>query len=119
MKTIKQLLILTVLFVLTDNIYAQTGIRFEQGLNWQQVLAKAKAEHKYIFVDCYATWCDPCKQMDKNIYSQKAVGDAMNDKFICIGLQVDVSKNDDEHTKSWYKDAEQIAKDYAIQFLPT
>ena len=43
------------------------GIHFEQGLSWKDILAKAKAEHKYIFVDCYATWCGPCKYMDKNV----------------------------------------------------
>ncbi len=36
-------------------------IHFENGLSWEQIKEKAKAEHKYIFVDCYATWCGPCK----------------------------------------------------------
>jgi thiol:disulfide interchange protein len=43
------------------------GIRFEHGLSWAQVKEKAKAENKYIFMDCYATWCGPCKAMDKNV----------------------------------------------------
>ncbi len=51
------------------------GIKFENELDWQQVLAKAKAENKYIFVDCYATWCIPCKKMDTDVYSSQKVGD--------------------------------------------
>ena len=43
------------------------GIHFVNGLSWQEVLQKAKAENKYIFVDCYATWCGPCKAMDKEV----------------------------------------------------
>ena len=44
-----------------------TGTYFQTGLSWKEVKAKAEAEHKYIFMDCYATWCGPCKWMNKNI----------------------------------------------------
>src|SRR5438105_903166 len=49
-------------------IYAQKGykgIKFTEGISWEQVKAKAKAESKYIFIDAYATWCGPCMKMDK------------------------------------------------------
>ncbi|MBO9572315.1 MAG: hypothetical protein J7497_08925, partial [Chitinophagaceae bacterium] len=36
---------------------ADSGINFEVRLTWQQIKDKAKAENKFIFVDCYATWC--------------------------------------------------------------
>ena len=48
-------------------LMATQGIHFEDGVSWQHVQQKAKAEDKYIFVDCYATWCGPCKQMDKKV----------------------------------------------------
>ena len=51
----KQLLaIITILILLTIQGDGQ-GINFEQGLSWPQVLEKAKAGNKYIFVDCYAS----------------------------------------------------------------
>jgi len=37
-----------------------TGIQFFKG-TFQQALAKAKKENKMIMMDCYTTWCGPCK----------------------------------------------------------
>jgi thiol:disulfide interchange protein len=54
------------------------GIKFESHLSWNEILAKAKTENKYIFIDCYTTWCGPCKYMSKNIFTQKEVGDYFN-----------------------------------------
>jgi thiol:disulfide interchange protein len=51
----------------SDRIDTSKGINFENNLSWEQVKEKAKAENKYIFVDCYATWCGPCKAMDKEV----------------------------------------------------
>ncbi|MBA3648331.1 MAG: thioredoxin family protein [Chitinophagales bacterium] len=39
---------------------------------WDQVLAKAAAENKYIMVDAYTAWCGPCKMMDKEKYHGNA-----------------------------------------------
>lgn len=33
------------------------GIIFENNISWKGVLEKAKAENKYIFIDCSASWC--------------------------------------------------------------
>jgi len=41
------------------------GIQFIKSSSWEQVLQKAKAENKIIFIDCYTTWCAPCKAMEK------------------------------------------------------
>jgi len=94
------------------------GIRFETNTTWAEVLAKAKAEHKYIFVDCYATWCGPCKQMDQNIYPLKEVGDIYNKQFVCVKLQTDTTKNDNEEIRSWYATARAISRTYGINSLP-
>ncbi len=96
-----------------------TGIHFKHGLTWQQIQAKAKAEHKYIFMDCFTTWCGPCKYMSKNIFPQKAVGDAMNDKFIAVKMQIDTSKEDNEEVKNMYATAHAIAADYKVKAYPT
>src|ERR1700744_2942723 len=80
------------------------GIKFEQGLNWQQLISKAKAENKYIFLDCYTTWCAPCKKMEKEVYTTQAVGSLYNDKFICVKLQMDSIANEDETIKATYPD---------------
>ncbi|MDQ2721558.1 MAG: thioredoxin domain-containing protein [Bacteroidota bacterium] len=56
----------------------EKGIKFEHGITWSQVLAKAKTENKYIFVDCYTTWCGPCKQMDATVFPVEDVGNFFN-----------------------------------------
>jgi thioredoxin-related protein len=98
---------------------AQDGIKFEEELTWKQMLQKAKNENKYIFVDCYATWCGPCKLMDKSVYSLKSVGDYYNDKFISLKVQMDSSKLDDDFIKSWYADASMIKNTYKVFAFPT
>ena len=53
----------------------EKGIHFEHALSWTEVQAKAKAEHKYIFMDCFTTWCGPCKYMSANIFPMENVGE--------------------------------------------
>ncbi len=95
------------------------GIKFEKGLSWPQVLKKAKAENKYIFVDCFATWCVPCKQMDENIYPLKAVGDYYNVNFISVKLQMDKTPDDDSAVKITYPAANNFKRAYLISSFPT
>jgi thioredoxin-related protein len=95
------------------------GIKFEQNLNWQEVQDKAKAENKYIFVDCYATWCVPCKKMDKEVYPNNSVGEQMNAKFISIKVQMDSSKRDDEMITNMYGTARILDEKYKINSYPT
>lgn len=96
--------------------YSQ-GIQWTTGLSWDEVKQKAKDENKYIFIDVYATWCVPCKQMDKNIYPLAEVGKAYNDKFISIRLQADLSK-DKEDTASWYQEKIKLQyHEYVLKLL--
>lgn len=100
-------------------IAQEMGIRFEQGLSWQLVKAKAKAENKYIFVDCYATWCGPCKRMENEVYTKESVGNYLNGKFISIKIQMDTTNKDDEFVQKWYNDAHFIKSTYEITAYPT
>jgi thioredoxin-related protein len=102
-------------------IFAQEnrGIQWTEGLTWEMVKVKAKAANRYIFVDCYATWCGPCKFMDKNIYTDEKVGNYFNDKFISIKAQIDSSSKDNEVIKSWYSDAGNLKSKYNINAFPT
>lgn len=110
-----------VLLLLTSGIVLcnAQGIKFEKGLNWAQVLAKAKAENKYIFVDCFATWCGPCKEMDAVVYPNKKVGELMDAKFLSVKLQFDVTPNDDDEVKQWHQTADAFLKDYKIGGFPS
>jgi thiol-disulfide isomerase/thioredoxin len=98
---------------------AENGVQFTESLTWKQIQAKAKAENKYIFVDCYATWCGPCKEMDHTTYLSEKVGAYINDKFISVKAQLDSSSKDNELVKKWYADADFIRKTYNITAYPS
>ena len=97
----------------------EEGMHFAQGMSWQQILAKAKKESKYIFVDCYTTWCGPCKFMAKEIFPLKETGDAVNPHYICVGIQIDSTGEDPESVKFAYRDARLIEANYNIRAYPT
>lgn len=83
------------------------GIQFFKG-TFDEALVKAKEEKKLIFVDFYAVWCGPCKQMVEKVFVDEEVGKFMNDKFVC--MQIDVEK------AGWQKET---AEKYNVTVLPT
>lgn len=50
----------------------------------------AKKENKLIFIDCYTTWCIPCKWMEQNVFVDKNVIEYYNENF--INLKLDMEK---------------------------
>ncbi|HET6254437.1 MAG TPA: thioredoxin family protein [Puia sp.] len=98
---------------------ADTGVHFEHNLSWTAIRAKAKAENKYIFMDCFTTWCGPCRYMSANIFPQKESGDYMNDKFISVKVQLDTTAGDADNIRSWYQDGHDIAEKYGVRAYPT
>ncbi len=89
---------------------ADSGIQWTKADDWNVVLKKSQEENKNIFVDFYATWCGPCKLMDKNIFSTNEVGELMNNKFISVKVQMDKTALDDELIKKWYNQASNLRK---------
>ncbi|WP_270594362.1 MULTISPECIES: thioredoxin family protein [Butyricimonas] len=83
------------------------GINFFKG-TFDEALAKAKQENKLVFVDFYATWCGPCKQMVEKVFTDEEVGKYMNEKFVC--MQIDVEK------EGWQKET---AGNFNVTVLPT
>ncbi|WP_186458676.1 thioredoxin family protein [Mucilaginibacter achroorhodeus] len=115
-----KLLVTIGLWLATAFSYAQEkAVNFQNNLTWAQVKEKAKKENKYIFVDCYTTWCVPCKVMAKEVLPQPEIASFLNDKFISVALQFDQTKQDDSTTKRWYKDVKQIGEDAKVAAYPT
>ena len=67
------------------------GIAFQHGLSWAEILQKAKKENKYIFVDCYASWCGPCRAENPNVV--KAYSEFKGKNFAILGVSLDKEKN--------------------------
>jgi thiol:disulfide interchange protein len=91
------------------------GIQWTTGLSWEQIKQKAKSENKYIFMDCYATWCGPCKSMDKEIYPDEKVGEIVNEKFIAVKVQMDSTVNDTKPIQKWYPAVREISTKYIFR----
>lgn len=86
---------------------AAQGIEF-QTKPYSELLKMAKEQDKLIFVDVYTSWCGPCKNMAKNIFTQEKAGSFYNANF--INLQVDAENSED---------GRQIAKDFMVTAYPT
>ena len=90
----KQLLfyvsVLAIVFLGANNLKAQ-NINFFQG-NWKQAQLESQKQNKPIFMDAYASWCEPCKRMDREIFSKPEVAKFFNDNF--VNVKFDMEKGD-------------------------
>jgi len=66
----------------------KTGINFLEN-QWDTAMRNAAAEHKYIFLDAYATWCGPCKLLRKTTFKDKDVAAFFNENFVNVSLDVE------------------------------
>nr|WP_294858639.1 thioredoxin family protein [uncultured Fluviicola sp.] len=83
---------LTFLAIITlISTYSFGQITFEHG-TLEEALAKAKQAKKPLFVDVFATWCGPCKQMAATAFIDPEVTSYYNANF--ISLKLDGEKND-------------------------
>jgi thioredoxin-related protein len=98
----------TVLFVFIANMLCAQGIDFvSSDTKWADILTKAKAENKVIFMDAFTTWCGPCKKMSADIFPQKSVGDYFNKQFVNVKMDMEKGEGID------------LAKKYKIRAYPT
>ncbi len=66
------------------------GIAFEKdGTLFRQAVQKALSQQKLIFLDCYTSWCGPCKMMAKNVFPLEEVGNFMNPKYVSIKIDME------------------------------
>ncbi len=69
--------------IAAPGVYAQ--IEFTEvtsASDWDQVTQKAKKSGKLIFLDVYATWCGPCKYLEKNVYTDPQLGQYYNAMYV-------------------------------------
>lgn len=95
------------------------GIDFVDNLSWNQIFKKAKKENKYIFIDCYTTWCKPCRLMEKTVFCSSIVGEFLNNDFVSVRIQMDTTQYDNNNIKNWYSKAHELMNKYQILAFPT
>lgn len=102
----KIILLIAILFPFALSAQDNVGINFEKG-SWSEALEKAKQTGKPIFLDCYTTWCGPCKKMAAEVFVEKNVGDYFNANF--INMKIDMEKGE----------GIELRKKYQISVFPT
>ncbi|MCG8580073.1 MAG: thioredoxin domain-containing protein [Bacteroidales bacterium] len=78
---------------------AQEGIKFEHG-SWKEITDMAVKSNKIIFVDCYTSWCGPCKKLAREVFPQKEVGEFFNAGF--INVKIDMEKGEGRALKEQF-----------------
>lgn len=64
-----------------------------QNIEWKKAVKQAKKEKKLIFVDCYTSWCGPCKTLAKEVFTKDEAADFFNPNF--VNLKLDMEKDAD------------------------
>ena len=74
------------------NVFAQEGskgIQFMDNASWGKVVKDAKEQNKLIFVDCYTTWCGPCKRLAAEVFPREDLGTYVNERFVSVKYDVE------------------------------
>lgn len=98
-KKMKSILLLALIFV-TSFTSAQEGVKWENS-SFNEALDKAAKEKKYVFLDCYTSWCGPCKWMTEEEFVKKEAGKYFNKKF--VNIKIDIEKGEGIELKKRYK----------------
>lgn len=102
---VKVVTICVLLLSIATSISAQ-GIKFFKG-NLEETLIEAKRLNKLVFIDFYADWCAPCKQLSETVFPKEEVGTYFNAKFVSVKIDTDATAN------------KKLVKQYKISSMPT
>jgi len=105
----QQLTLLFALFfsVISSAAHAQaSSISFYVNTDIESALALAQREDKDIFIDTYAQWCGPCKELAKSFLDDD-VAAYFNDKFVNVKYDMETEIG------------REIYRRYDVIFLPT
>ncbi|MCB0706787.1 MAG: thioredoxin family protein [Saprospiraceae bacterium] len=83
----RNIILISFLFLGAGNLSAQ-GIQFFEG-SYSEALEKAADEGKLVFIDCYTTWCGPCKWMSAEVFTVEEVGTFFNTHFINVKMDME------------------------------
>ena len=103
----KRFITLFVLLFSISTVFAGSGIDFNDSSTYESVVSQAKSQGKLVFLDFTASWCIPCKKMEKETFSDATVGEFVNSNFIPFKVNGDFF---------WGMD---IAEKYNVKVYPT
>ncbi len=106
-----RLFIISMLMGVAATIHAATPsneeVVFLDNPSLESVFLQAQQTGMWVLVDCYTSWCGPCKQMMREVFTRKDVGKFVNANFISV--KIDMEKGE----------GPAIGKKYAVKGYPT
>lgn len=82
------------------------GVAFRQ-LTFSEALKVAESEKKLLFVDCFTTWCGPCRMLSNVVFKDSLFADYFNRHF--VSLKIDMEKGE----------GIELRKKYEVRAYPT
>ena len=101
-----RMLIVVVLGATTISFASAQGIKFGES-NFKEALTQAEQENKLLFMDCYTSWCGPCRLLANRVFPNDSIGQFFNKHF--ISLKVDMEKGE----------GPALARQYGVKAYPT
>jgi len=86
-------------------------------LSYNEGLALAEKENKYILIDFYTDSCGYCKKMDKETYSKEEVKKFLNENFVVVKVNAESGKKVIENGKEITE--RELARLYQVNGYPT
>ena len=70
-------------------------VNFHDYTSGPEMYNEALAQGKILFIDVSASWCTPCKQMDKYVFTQTDLALFLNQHFYCVKVDIDTPEGED------------------------
>ena len=82
-------------------------IAFIKSNRLMPVLEEAQKANKPVFVDFYASWCGPCKVLERDVFNTSEVSTFVNEHFVSVRISTET------------EDGKAVAQIYGVDKLPT
>lgn len=108
--TISPALVIGLIFslLMSNSVRAQKLEMIDfKDISFNEALKLSASTGKPLFIDCYTSWCAPCKRMDQTVFTNDTIRRFYNEHF--INLKIDMEKGEGVG----------LAKKYAVGSFPT